>query len=167
MSSSRQSVSAQLRPADPVIRSMPSCVWILIICPPSRLDKSSCAKHNVACQHSQQTRDVDPMLAHHLRHWPSIKPALVHRPMFAGLRSIASWSGTQQTRYAEPMLGQRRRRWTNIDVCQYCVCWVVLTAGGEYKPTPNQCLLIVGPASLLTSIYSGLVSTSWTTGMMP
>ena len=34
----------------------------------------------MACQHSQQTRDVDPMLvqfrAHRVRRWPSIKPAL-------------------------------------------------------------------------------------------
>ena len=32
----------------------------------SVLEPRRCAKHNVACQHSQQTRDVDPMLAHRL-----------------------------------------------------------------------------------------------------
>ena len=38
---------------------------------------------------------------------------------------------------------------------------VILTAGGEYKPTSTQCLLNVGPASpVLASIYSALVSTS-------
>ena len=48
-----------------------------------------------------------------------------------------------------------------------CVCWaaglVVHTAGGEYKPTPTQCLLNIGPASpVLASIHSALVSTpSW------
>ena len=30
------------------------------------------------------------MLAHHLRRWPSIKPGLVQRLVFAGLRSIAA-----------------------------------------------------------------------------
>ena len=40
---------------------------------------------------------------------------------------------------------------------------VLLTAGGDYKPTPIQCLLNVGPASsVLASIHSVpiLVSTS-------
>ena len=56
------------------------------------------------------------MLAHRLRRWPSIKPALVQRLMFPGLRSLAAGL-------------------------------VLLTAGGNYKPTPTQCLLNVGPAS--------------------
>ena len=38
---------------------------------------------------------------------------------------------------------------------------VVRTAGGDYKPTPTQCLLNVGPVSpVLASIHSALVSTS-------
>ena len=81
-----------------------------------------CATHNVACQHSQQTRrwsNAGSMLANHLRRWPSIKPALVQRLVFAGLRS-----------------------------------------GGQYKPTPIQCLLNIEPASVLGSIHSALVSTS-------
>ena len=37
---------------------------------------------------------------------------------------------------------------------------VVLTAGGDYKPTATQSLLIVGPVSpVLASIHSDLVST--------
>ena len=60
----------------------------------SVLEPLRCAKHNVACQHSHLTRDIDPMLAHDLRRWPSIKPALVQRFVFAGLRSIARWSGS-------------------------------------------------------------------------
>ena len=32
--------------------------------------------------------NAGPMLAHRLRRWPSIKPALVQRLVFAGLRSI-------------------------------------------------------------------------------
>ena len=40
-------------------------------------------------------------------------------------------------------------------------CLVALTAGGDYKPTPTQCLLNVGPAlPALASIHSALVSTS-------
>ena len=34
--------------------------------------------------------DFDPVLAHRLRRCPSIKPALVQRLVFAGLRSIAA-----------------------------------------------------------------------------
>ena len=45
---------------------------------------------NVACQHSQKnTRrwpNAGPILAHRLRRWSSIKPALVQRLVFAGLR---------------------------------------------------------------------------------
>ena len=38
---------------------------------------------------------------------------------------------------------------------------VVLTVGGEYKPTQTQRLLNVGPASsVLASIHSALISTS-------
>ena len=61
----------------------------------SVLESRRCAKHYVACQHSQQTRDVDPMLVHRLRPWPSIEPALVQRLVFARLRSIARWSGSR------------------------------------------------------------------------
>ena len=85
----------------------------------------------MACQQSQQTRDVDPKLVQcWLRRWPIIKPALVQRLVFAGLRSIAAGL-------------------------------VVLIAGGDYKPSPTQCLLNVGPASpVLASIHSALLSTS-------
>ena len=39
---------------------------------------------------------------------------------------------------------------------------VLLTAGGDDKPTPTQCLVNVGPASpVLASIHSVLVSTSY------
>ena len=76
----------------------------------SVLEPRRCAKHNVACQHSQQTRDVDRMQAQCLQRWPSIKPALLQCLLFAGLRSKH-------------------------------VGMVVLTAGGECKPTPTQCLL--------------------------
>ena len=37
-----------------------------------------------------------------------------------------------------------------------------MTAGHDYKPTPTQCLLNVGPASpVLAGIHSVLVSTSF------
>ena len=69
------------------------------------------------------------MLVNRLRCGPALKPALVQRLMFAGLRSIAAGL-------------------------------VVLTAGGDYKPTLTQCLLNVGPASLmLVCIHLALVGT--------
>ena len=69
------------------------------------------------------------MLVNRLRCDPALKPALVQRLVFAGLRSIAAGL-------------------------------VVLTAGGDYKPTLTQCLLNVGPASLvLVCIHSALVGT--------
>ena len=79
---------------------------------------------------TRRSPNAGPMMAHRLRRWPSIKPGLIQRLVFAGLRSIASGL-------------------------------VVLTAGGDYKPTRSQCLLNVGPASpVLASIHSALVSTS-------
>ena len=100
----------------------------------SVLNSTPCGKNNVACQHSQQTvcrPNAGSMLAHSLRRWPSIKPALVRRLVFAG------------------------------SCVQLHAGLVVLTAGGEYKPTLTQCLLNVGPTLLvLASIHSALVSTS-------
>ena len=69
------------------------------------------------------------------------------------------------------MLDKRRRRWAALYKCYINVLCllgiaagqVLLTAGGDYKPTPTQCLLNVGPASpMLGSIHSvsALVSTS-------
>ena len=69
-----------------------------------------------------------------------------------------------------PMSNTLSRRCTNV-IQMFCVYWdvmlgiasglVLLTAGGDYKPTPAQCLLNVGPASpVLASIHSVLVSTS-------
>ena len=63
------------------------------------VDSRLCIRRNLlyrfdACLHTQQTRrrpNAGPMLAHRLRRWPSIKPELVQRLVFAGLRS------TQQT----------------------------------------------------------------------
>ena len=53
------------------------------------------------------------------------------------------------------------QHWFNVSCLMIAAGLVVLTAGGDYKPTPTQCLLNVGPASLvLASIYSALVSNS-------
>ena len=108
----------------------------------SALEPHQCAKQNVACQHSQQTRDVEPML---VQCWPTVcnSSPTSNQHWFDALcllvlRSIARWSGSA-----------------------YITSLVVITAGGEYKPTPTQCLLIVRPASpVLASIHSVLVSTS-------
>ena len=38
------------------------------------------------CHTPSKLHDVDSLLAHRLRRWPSIKPALVERLVFAGSR---------------------------------------------------------------------------------
>ena len=97
----------------------------------SVLKPRRCAKHNVAYEQSQQTPDPNPML---VQCWPTI--------CNAGPASNKPWIS------ASCLLG-----------CNTGL--VVLTAGGEYKPTPTEYLLNVGPASpVMVSIYSALVSTS-------
>ena len=98
----------------------------------SVLEPHRCAKHNVACQHPHQTRYVASML---VQSWPTVCDAA-------------------------PVSNQH---WFNAS-CLLGVQWhaglVVLTAGGEYKPTPTQCLLNIRPAlRFLASIHSALVST--------
>ena len=76
--------------------------------------------------------NAGPMLTHCLRSWPSIKPALAQRLVFAGLHSIAAGMV------------------------------LLPAGGNHYKPTLTQCLLNVGPiSSVLASIHSVLVSTSF------
>ena len=62
------------------------------------LEPRRCAKHNVACQHSKQTRYVDPMLA---QCWPTDCDAgsvssqhWFNALCLLELRSIARWSGS-------------------------------------------------------------------------
>ena len=53
------------------------------------------------------------------------------------------------------------QHWFNTLCLLGCGSGSACAAGGEYKPTPTQCLLNVGPASpVLASIHSVLVSTS-------
>ena len=62
-----------------------------------------------------------------------------------------------------PILAHRRsnQHWFSASCWLIAVRLVVLTAGGDYKPTPIQCLLNVGPASpVLASIHSALVGIS-------
>ena len=116
-----------------------------------------------ACLHTQQARrrpNAGPMLAHRLRRWPSIKPALVQRLVFAGLRSI------QQT-HLYNICTMRRRRWAGVVQMLY-KCFVFAGnsswSGGDYKLTPTRCLLNVGPASpVLASRHSVLMSTLFVT----
>ena len=55
----------------------------------SVLEPRRCAKHNVAAK-TRRAPNAGPMLALHLQRLPSIKPALVQRLVFAGLRSVAT-----------------------------------------------------------------------------
>ena len=107
--------------------------------------------------------DVDQMLAHRLRRWPSIKPALVQRLVFAGLRS------TQET---QNICTMRRRRWAGVVQMLYkCFVFAGNSTGRDYKPTPTQCLVNVEPASpVLASKHSVLIGTSFVTvcdGLQP
>ena len=74
--------------------------------------------------------------------------------------------------YFDPMLVQcwptvcdarpaSNQHWFNALCLLIAAGLVVLTAGGNYKLTPTQCLLNDGPVSpVLASIHSALVSTS-------
>ena len=71
------------------------------------------------------------MPAHHLRRWPSIKPALVQRLVFAGLRSIARWSGSAYC-------------WRQLDADTdptSVKCWASVT--GQYPFSPRQYFMMV------------------------
>ena len=70
----------------------------------------------------------------------------------------------------ETMCPSKQEKLTQVDpalvkclvfagLCSIASGLAVLTAGGDYKPTPTKCLLNVGTA-VLASIHSALVSTS-------
>ena len=104
--------------------------------------------------------------------WSNVGPAsatLAQHETSTGSTPCVCWAefnpvNTKHLYNIGTMLDQHRRCWS--DVVQ--MCWlgiaaglVLLTAGGDYKPTPTQCLLNVGPVSpVLASIHSVLVSTS-------
>ena len=119
-----------------------------------------------ACLHTQQTRrrpDAGSMLAHRLRRWPSIKPALVQGLSFAGLRSTRETQNicitfVQCVEDVGPALYK-----IMLYKC-FVFAWNSSWSGGDYKPTPIQCLLNIGPASpVLASRHSVLMSTSFVT----
>ena len=119
-----------------------------------------------ACLHTQQTRrrpNAGPMLAHRLRRWPSIKPALVQGLSFAGLRS------TQETQnicitFVQCVEDVGPALYKIMLYKCFVFAWNSSWSGGDYKPTPTQCLLNVGPASpVLASRHSVLMSTSFVT----
>ena len=127
---------------------------------------SSCIKRNLlfrfgAFLHTQQTRrrpNAGPLLAHPLRRWPSIKPALVQCLVFAWLRSTQ-----QNTKHLYNICTMRRRCWAGV--VQMLYKYFVFAGnsswcGGDYKPTPTQCPWSVRPAStVLGSRHSVLMST--------
>ena len=76
------------------------------------------------------------MLAHHLRRWPSIKPALAQRLEFAGLRSKARWSGNAYywrriQGDTDPMSGK---------------CWASVAGAGQYPFSTSQYFMLATPA---------------------
>ena len=74
------------------------------------------------------------MLAHHLRGWPSIKPALVQRLVFAGLRSIARWSGSAYYWW---------RVQADTDTMSV-KCWTSVAGAGQYPFSPSQYFKLAG-----------------------
>ena len=103
------------------------------------------------------------MLTHHLRRWPSIKPALIQHLVFAELRSaqltqnicitfVQCWSNVED-------VGPTLYKCYTIFLCLLGMAagLGLLTAGGDYKPTPTQYMLNVEPASpVLASTHSVL-----------
>ena len=86
------------------------------------------------------------MLAHRLRHWPSIKPALVQRLVFAGLRSTQYTQNICMTfvqclANVEDVGPMFYKCSTNVLCLLGIAAGLVLlnTAGGDYKLTPNVC----------------------------
>ena len=72
------------------------------------------------------------MLAHPLRRWPSIKPALVQRLVFAGMRSIARWS---------------------------VKCWASVAGACQYPFSPSQYCIMAG--MLAHSIHRPMPFKCW------
>ena len=71
------------------------------------------------------------------------------------------------TKHLYNICTMRRRRWAGV-VQMLCKCfvfaWNSSWSGGDYKPTPTQCLLNVEPASpVLASKHSVLMSTLFVT----
>ena len=112
----------------------------LVLCLPSHREVGTCC-FTFACslrplslclcvpsyRAGRQTRDVDPMLhgimlAHRLRRWPSIKPALVQRFVFAGTQSVSLCWGESVSIHFSPALSMVQavkhemltRCWSNV-----------------------------------------------------
>ena len=102
--------------------------------------------------------NAGPMLAHRLQCRPSSKPTLVQHFVFDGLWV---WQCIPKVTWeiVGLKLSQHCRRWTNIEPTLAQYIELAGHAGVEYKPTPTQCLLNVGPAwPMLASIHSVLHS---------
>ena len=97
------------------------------------LEPRRCAKHNVACQHSQQTRDVDLML---VQCWPTVcnaGSALVQR--LAAFNS--SWSAGSAYCW--------RRVQADIDPMSV-KCWASVAGAGQYLFSSSQYFMLAVPA---------------------
>ena len=95
---------------------------------------------NVPCQHFQQTRDIDPMV---VQCWPTVCDAVpasnqhwFNASVFAGLRSIASWSG-------------RAYCWRRVQADTDPMsdkCWASVAIAGQYLFNPSQYFMLAVPA---------------------
>ena len=101
----------------------------------SVLEPRRCAKHNVACQHSQQTWDVDPML---VQCWPTICDAVkcwasIHSPYSV---FHAAWWERVHIRH-DVLLQTAKWKYLLISqVCIYCLLeglWQALLQTAKWK----------------------------------
>ena len=87
----------------------------------------------------------------------ALNPGTGMRESQCGLSTLAAGLAVHapvNTRHCDSvglMLSQQRRRWTNTKptLAQCNVLAGMHTAGGEYKATPTQCLLNVGPTLMV------------------
>ena len=101
-----------------------------------------------------------------LRRWPSIKPALVQRLAFAGLRSIARWS--VKCWASVPVLASIHSALVSTSLWWECVhmaytalmpfkCWPASYTMARHRTNARYTSTLAG--CMLASIHSALVST--------
>ena len=96
-------------------------------------------------------------------------PTLAQHQTSTGSTSRVCWAAFNpgNTKHLYNICTMRRRRWAGVVQMLYkcfVFAWNSSWSGGDYKPTPTQCLLNVGRASpVLASRHSVLMSISFVT----
>ena len=92
-----------------------------------------CVKHNVACQHSQQTRDVDPML---VQCWPTVCDS--------GPASNQHWFKALCLLIAAGLVMLTAAAITSWHRPMSAKCWVSVAVAGQYPFSPGQYFMLAG-----------------------